>query len=142
MRSAASRFGEGFSVIMNSQAILARRTAEVTRMEQKSLEKLVGQATKLVNLADYQEGSVVSRTIIDKKVGTVTFFAFVEGQGLSEHTAPFDALVYLLEGEAEILISGKPISLKGGEMVIMPANQPHALRATKNFKMILTMIRS
>jgi quercetin dioxygenase-like cupin family protein len=115
---------------------------EVKEMEQKGLERLVGQAIRLVNLADYQEGSVVSRTIIDRKMGTVTFFAFDKGQGLSEHTAPFDALVYLLEGEAEIVISGKPIRLKDGEMVIMPANQPHALRAVKNFKMILTMIRS
>jgi quercetin dioxygenase-like cupin family protein len=115
---------------------------EVKGMQQKKLEKLVGQAIRLVDLADYQEGSVVSRTIIDKKAGTVTFFAFAEGQGLSEHTAPFDALVYLVEGEAEIVISGKPIHLKGGEMVIMPANHPHALKATKNFKMILTMIRS
>ena len=111
-------------------------------MQQKKLEKLVGQAIRLVDLADYQEGSVVSRTIIDKKAGTVTFFAFAEGQGLSEHTAPFDALVYLVEGEAEIVISGKPIHLKGGEMVIMPANHPHSLKATKDFKMILTMIRS
>ena len=111
-------------------------------MEQKRLEKFVGQGIRLVDLADYQEGSVVSRTRIDKKTGTVTFFAFAEGQGLSEHTAPFDALVYLIEGEAEIVISGKPIRVKGGEMVIMPANQPHALRATRDFKMILTMIRS
>lgn len=111
-------------------------------MEKKRLEKPVSQAIRLVDLADYQEGSVVSRTIVDKKVGTVTFFAFAEGQGLSEHTAPFDALVYLLEGEAKIVISGKPIRLKGGEMVIMPANQPHALQAVKAFKMVLTMIRS
>ena len=111
-------------------------------MEQKGLEKLVGQAIRLIDLADYQEGSVVSRTIIDQKTGTVTFFAFDEGQGLSEHTAPFDALVYLLDGEAEIVISGKAIRLKQGEMVIMPANQPHALEAIRNFKMILTMIRS
>ncbi|HXZ94314.1 MAG TPA: cupin domain-containing protein [Dehalococcoidia bacterium] len=115
---------------------------DVKRTKQKELEKLVRQAIKSVNLADYQEGSVVSRTIIDKKTGTVTFFAFAEGQGLSEHTAPFDALVYLLEGEAEVVISGQPIRLKQGEMVIMPANQPHALKAIKNFKMILTMIRS
>jgi len=111
-------------------------------MEKKRIEKPVGQAIRLVDLADYQEGSVVSRTIVDKKAGTVTFFAFAEGQGLSEHTAPYDALVYLLDGEANIVISGKPIRLKGGEMVIMPANQPHALQATKDFKMVLTMIRS
>jgi len=110
--------------------------------EQKEMEKFIGQAIRLIDLADYQEGSVVSRMIIDKKIGTVTFFAFDEGQGLSEHTVPFDALVYLLDGEAEIVISGKPIRLKEGEMIIMPANQPHALRAVKNFKMILTMIRS
>ena len=111
-------------------------------MEQEGVEKLVGQAIRLIDLAGYQEGSVVSRTIIDRKTGTVTFFAFDEGQGLSEHTVPFDALVYLLEGEAEVVISGKPVCLKEGEMVIMPANHPHALRAAKSFKMILTMIRS
>ncbi len=101
-----------------------------------------GQASKLVDLADYQEGSVVSKTIVEKRTGTVTLFAFDEDQGLSEHTAPFDALVYILDGEAEIVISGKPIKLREGEMVIMPANEPHALKAVKRFKMILTMIRS
>ncbi len=100
------------------------------------------QAMKLIDLVDYQEGSVVSRTLIDKKTGTVTLFAFDEGQGLSEHTAPFDAMVHLLEGEAEIVISGGPLRLKEGEMVIMPANQPHSLSAINKFKMILTMIRS
>ncbi len=84
----------------------------------------------------------MSRTIIDKNTGTVTFFAFDEGQGLREHTTPFDALVYLLDGEAEIFISNKPFRLKAGEMIIMPANEPHSLRAVKRFKMILTMIRS
>ena len=98
--------------------------------------------TRLNDLADYQPGSIVSRTIVDKKAGTVTFFAFDQGQGLSEHTAPFDALVYVLEGEAEIVISGKPFRLKGGDMIVMPANAPHALKATTKFKMILTMIRS
>jgi len=106
------------------------------------MEKGATQVTRLVDLADYQEGSIVSRTIIDKKTGTVTFFAFDKGQGLSEHTAPFDALVYLLDGEAEIVVSGKPFRLKAGEMVIMPANDPHALKAITRFKMLLTMIRS
>jgi quercetin dioxygenase-like cupin family protein len=129
------------AVLSKRQEILSGEM-EVKRMAQKRLGKLVGRATRLADLADYQEGSVVSRTIVDEKAGTVTFFAFAEGQGLSEHTAPFDALVYLVEGEAEIGISGKPIHLKGGEMVIMPANEPHALRAISNFKMILTMIRS
>ena len=108
----------------------------------KQTDILVTQAMRTVNLADYQKDSIVSRTLIDKNTGTVTFFAFDKGQGLSEHTAPFDALVYLLDGEAEINISGKPFSLKQGEMIIMPANEPHALKAVKQFKMILTMIKS
>ena len=110
--------------------------------EQTGMEKLVAKVTRLVDLAGYQEGSIVSRTIIDGETGTVTFFAFDEGQGLSEHTAPYDALVHLLDGEAEVVISGKPLRLKEGEMVMMPANEPHALRAVKRFKMVLTMIRS
>ncbi len=109
---------------------------------QEDADKLLGQALKSVDLISYQEGSIVSRTIIDKDTGTLTLFAFDEGQGLSEHTAPFDALVYLLDGEAEVTISGKPLNLKEGEMVIMPANQPHALRAMRRFKMMLVMIKS
>jgi quercetin dioxygenase-like cupin family protein len=93
-------------------------------------------------LADYQEGTVVSRTVIDKKTGTVTLFAFAEGQGLSEHTAPFDALVQVVEGTVEITISGRPFAVKAGEMIIMPANEPHALKAIEKFKMLLTMIRA
>jgi quercetin dioxygenase-like cupin family protein len=104
--------------------------------------KSAAQAMNLSGLIDYQAGSVVSRTIIDKKAGTVTLFAFDEGQGLSEHTAPFDALVYILEGEADITISGKHIQLKKSELIIMPANEPHALSAVTKFKMLLTMIRS
>jgi quercetin dioxygenase-like cupin family protein len=96
---------------------------------------------KLADLIDYQEGSVVSRTIVDKEAGTVTLFAFDVGQGLSEHTAPFDALVYSLDGEVEVSISGKPLQLKKGEMVIMPANDSHSLKAAKRFKMLLIMIR-
>ena len=99
------------------------------------------QALSIAALIDYQPGSVVSRTLIDKKPGTVTLFAFDEGQGLSEHTAPFDALVHIIDGTAEITISGKSITVKGGELVIMPANEPHALRAREKFKMILIMIR-
>jgi quercetin dioxygenase-like cupin family protein len=113
-----------------------------TRTEQAGGDILAGQKARAADLVDYQSGSVVSRTIIEKKTGTVTLFAFDKGQGLSEHTAPFDALVHLLDGEAEIVISGKALRLKEGEMVIMPANQPHALRAVEKFKMILTMIRS
>jgi len=110
--------------------------------EQTGVEKLIAQVIRLVDLVDYQEGSVVSRTVIDKKTGTVTLFAFDRGQGLSEHTAPFDALVYVLDGEVEIAISGKPFRLGEGEMIIMPANQPHALKAVSKFKMILIMTRS
>jgi quercetin dioxygenase-like cupin family protein len=96
----------------------------------------------LVDMVDYQKDAVVSKTIVEKKTGTVTLFSFDQGQGLSEHTAPFDALVQVLEGAVEIQISGKPFHLKQGEMIIMPANEPHALKAVGKFKMLLTMIRS
>jgi quercetin dioxygenase-like cupin family protein len=98
--------------------------------------------TKLADLVAYQDSAVVSREVMNKKAGTVTVFAFDEGQGLSEHTAPFDAMVYILDGEAEITISGNPLHLKQGEMVIMPANQPHAIKAIKKFKMMLTMLKA
>ena len=107
-----------------------------------SAGSLLSPVNKMAGLVNYQDGSVVSRTLIDKNAGTVTLFAFAAGQGLSEHTAPFDALVQVIEGEAEILISGKPYCVQGGEMILMPAGQPHALKALKRFKMILTMIRS
>jgi len=109
--------------------------------KQTSNESLAAKNLRLRELINYQEGAVVSRTLIDKKTGTITLFSFDEGQGLSEHTAPFDAVVCLLEGAAEIVISGKPFSVSEGEMIIMPANQPHALRAIKRFKMMLIMIR-
>ena len=97
---------------------------------------------ELTKLISYQTGAVVSRTIIDKKAGTVTLFAFDEGQGLSEHTAPYDALVEIVDGEAEIAVSGKSQTVKAGEITILPAGKTHALRAVKKFKMLLTMIRS
>ena len=93
-------------------------------------------------LIEYQEGSIVSKMLINKDVGSVTLFAFDEKQKLSEHTAPFDALVQVLDGEAEINISGKKYSLKQGDFIIMPANKPHVVTATKRFKMMLTMIKS
>ncbi|OGO19241.1 MAG: cupin [Chloroflexi bacterium RBG_16_50_9] len=105
-------------------------------------DSFAGRTAKLVELVEYQAGSVVSRTIIDKSTGTLTLFSFDKGQGLSEHTAPFDALVYLIDGAAEVVISGRPLSVKQGEMVVMPANQPHALRAIQRFKMMLVMIKS
>ncbi len=102
----------------------------------------VADVVNVSGLSAYQEGSVVSRTIIKREKGNVTLFAFDQGQGLSEHTAPFDALAHVLEGEAEITVSGKVMLARAGEMVLMPANQPHALKAITNFKMLLTMIRS
>lgn len=100
------------------------------------------QATNAASLVDYQPGSIVSREIIKKTTGKVTVFAFDEEEGLSEHTSPFDALVQILVGEAEITIAGKPHRVNAGELILMPAGQPHALKALKPFKMILTMVRS
>jgi quercetin dioxygenase-like cupin family protein len=100
------------------------------------------EVAKTAELVNYQDGAVVSREILKKPTGNVTIFAFDEGQGLSEHTAPFDALVQMVEGDVEIVISGQPHRLQGGEMILMPAGQSHALKALKRFKMILTMIRS
>jgi len=106
------------------------------------MEKLKGKVLKLQELIDYQEGAVVSREIIRLDTGTVTIFAFDKGQGLSEHTAPFDAMVQIIDGKAEITISGEKHVLEAGEMIIMPANEPHALYAIEPYKMILTMIKS
>lgn len=100
------------------------------------------EALNLADQVEYAEGSVVSRTILQKQVGTLTLFAFDKGQGLSEHSAPFDALVQILDGEAEITIGGKPIRTKAGQTVLMPASVPHELQAVGRFKMLLTMIRS
>jgi quercetin dioxygenase-like cupin family protein len=113
-------------------------------MGQTENEGKVGKAApvKLVDLVAYQEGTVVSREIVSKPTGTVTLFAFAGGQGLSEHTAPFDALVHILDGDVEITISGIKYRVSAGEMIIMPAGQPHALRAVTRFKMLLVMIRA
>ena len=104
--------------------------------------ELIGKTLKIVDLIEYQEGAVVSREIIRKETGTVTIFAFDKGEGLSEHTAPFDAMVQVVDGKAEIIIDGKSNILDAGEMIIMPANVPHALNALERYKMVLTMIRS
>ena len=105
-------------------------------------EELKARTLKVEDLIEYQEGAVVSREIIRKDAGTVTIFAFDKGEGLSEHTAPFDAMVQVIDGKAEITISGNKNVLEKGDMTIMPANEPHALHAVEKFKMILTMIRS
>jgi quercetin dioxygenase-like cupin family protein len=103
---------------------------------------LTSQIYKIIELINYQDGSIVSRMLLNKKSGSVTLFAFDKEQKLSEHTAPFDALVQILDGEAEISISGKKFLLKQEDSIIMPANEPHAVKAVKKFKMILTMIKS
>ncbi len=99
------------------------------------------QVLKMADLAAYQEGSVVSRQITKADAGNVTLFAFDAGQELSEHTAPFDALVHILDGEAEVRLDGVPYALAAGDAIIMPADIPHALKATTKFKMLLTMVR-
>lgn len=100
------------------------------------------QPIPLASAINYSDGSIVSKTLVDHKTGTITLFAFDQGQGLSEHTAPFDAVVQLVEGQAELTIGGQLVTPTAGEMVIMPANVPHAVRARTRFKMLLTMIRS
>jgi quercetin dioxygenase-like cupin family protein len=97
---------------------------------------------KFTEMVGYQEGSVVSRQVTKEEAGNVTLFAFDKDQGLSEHTAPFDALVHILEGQAQVVISGRPYDLQAGDAIIMPANEPHALKAIQRFKMLLTMIRA
>jgi quercetin dioxygenase-like cupin family protein len=112
-------------------------------MEKKSaLNVLTSKAIGLAGLVDYQDGAVVSKTIIKKKTGTVTIFAFAKGEGLSTHSAPFDALVQILEGEARITIAGHGTKVRDGQMIILPANKPHALKALKPFKMMLVMVKS
>lgn len=103
---------------------------------------IIGHAGEAASLIEYQDDAVISKEIIKKKTGTVTLFAFDKGQGLSEHIAPFDALVYILAGKAEISISGKSSNVEMGQIIIMPANKPHALKAIERFKMMLVMIKA
>lgn len=105
-------------------------------------ESLAGRAVAMSELVSYQGGSVVSRTLIDRKIGTITLFSFAEGQGLSEHTAPYDAFVQIIDGTAEVIIAGKPQRVAAGEFIIMPADIPHSLKAVERFKMMLVMIRA
>lgn len=104
-------------------------------------QDITANPSKLAELIDYQDGSIVSRMLVKKDAGTVTLFAFDKDQGLSEHKAPFDALVYVIEGETEITISGKAMTLKTGGTVIMPADDPHAVKAVERFKMLLVMVK-
>lgn len=112
------------------------------KQSKEQQEDLRGRAINAKGLVDYEKNSIVSRTILEKKAGTVTIFSFDVGQGLSEHTAPFDALVEILDGEAEIAIAGEPNKVKAGEFIIMPAHKTHALKAVKKFKMMLIMIKA
>jgi len=105
-------------------------------------QDFIGVSLKLESLVAYQKNSVVSKQLLNKKAGTLTLFAFDKGEGLSEHTAPYDASVMILDGKAAVMIGGKPHKLKRGEMVIMPAGVPHSLKAVEPFKMLLIMIRS
>ncbi len=107
-----------------------------------SENKLTAQTLNLKSLTEYQDGAIVSKEIFKKETGNVTLFAFDQDQGLSEHTAPFDAMVCILDGTAEIIIAGQSHQVKEGEMIIMPADVPHALKANERFKMMLVMIRS
>lgn len=104
-------------------------------------EEYKGKAIELATGVEYASGAVVSKTILDKKTGTLTLFAFDKGQGLSEHTAPFDATVQIVDGMAELTVGGKPHLVKAGQLFIMPANIPHSVRAVERFKMLLIMIR-
>jgi len=103
---------------------------------------LIGKALTMSDLVGYQEGSVVSKTLIDKKIGTVTLFSFGAGQGLSEHTVPYDAFIQVVDGEVEVVINGEAQVVTAGQMIIMPANIPHELKGVKRFKMLLVMIRA
>jgi len=105
-------------------------------------EEAISGPVNPADLVQYQDGTIVSRTIADRPTGTITLFAFAAGQALSEHTAPFDALLMVLDGKAEVTISGKANQLSAGQMIVMPANQPHAVAAVTDFKMLLVMIRS
>lgn len=105
-------------------------------------ETLIGKAVDMNGLVEYASGSVVSRTLIDRKIGTITLFSFDEGQGLSEHTAPFDAFVQVIDGAADVTIAGQLHKVTSGEFIIMPANTPHSLKAVEQFKMMLVMIRA
>jgi len=105
------------------------------------LDCCMGKSRKLACLVDYAADSIVSKTILDKLTGTITLFAFDKGQKLSEHTAPYDAVVQIVDGSAQLTIGGQGIAVSAGEIIIMPANVPHAVDANEKFKMLLTMIR-
>ena len=117
------------------------KSAKTANSEKGKSKLQPGETLDLADLVKYGEDSIVSRTLVNSSAGTVTLFAFDEGQGLSEHTAPFDALVHIIEGESEVIIDGKANRVREGQLILMPASIPHALNAKKRFKMMLTMVR-
>jgi quercetin dioxygenase-like cupin family protein len=132
----------GFPPLFFSVDAIVWQSMQSTSEETGDFMELIGKALTMSELVSYQDGSVVSKTLIDKKIGTVTMFSFGSGQGLSEHTAPFDAFVQVVDGEAEVIINGEAQTVSAGQMIIMPANIPHELKAVKPFKMLLVMIRA
>lgn len=133
-------FPEGFSFPMSNA--YNTRPPVIPQEEPDLTDNVTPKVEALKDMVEYQEGAVVSRTIMEKPKGTVTLFAFAEGEGLSEHTTPYDALVQVLDGEVEITIGGESFNLDEGEMIIMPADVPHALRALGRFKMLLVMVKN
>jgi quercetin dioxygenase-like cupin family protein len=131
-----------FEIIQRFSGIYSRSTKEIPMADPLKPLQPKPRIFQLSDLIDYQDGSVVSRQLVKKAAGNVTLFAFDANEGLSEHTAPYDALVQVLEGKTAITISGEPYVLGPGECILMPAGQPHALKAEEPFKMVLTMIRS
>jgi quercetin dioxygenase-like cupin family protein len=127
---------------MDEVRVKSEACERMKQEERKALGDELPQPGKLADSIEYQQGSVVSRTIIDKKAGTVTLFAFDKDEGLSEHTAPYEALVYVVEGEVEVKVAASSFVLEAGDMVILPANRPHTLRGIQRFKMLLVMVRS
>jgi quercetin dioxygenase-like cupin family protein len=117
-------------------------TGERMPIKKEETGDIVAKKMVMADLIDYHEGAIVSRALVDKKTGTVTLFAFDGGQGLSEHSVPYDALLHVIDGRAEVRIDGQPHELASGEMIILPAGRPHAVRALSPFKMVLTMVRS
>ncbi len=112
------------------------------KAERKGIDQETSEVNSLTKMVQYQQNAIVSKSLIDRKSGTVTLFAFDKGQGLSEHTTPYDALVQIFDGEAEATLSGRSYHLKTGEIIVMPARKPHALKALVRFKMLLTMLKT
>lgn len=126
---------------MHNSETMTEPAGAVPDAGEKNREGLIGRVLVTNDLVKYQDGTVASRMLVFKKTGTITLFAFDAGEGLSEHSAPFDAVLEVTDGAAEVTIGGKPFPVKSGEMIILPANIPHALKAKQRFKMTLTMIR-